>query len=120
MFPLSINVLLFYSFITYVNITGKCFMTDQIYQGNYLRIRCANQSDSWKKGSPEECRDLCANTTGCDKFTWIEKDDDWKDGINRCCLKNMTGIEKEVIQPKLNRISGPIPCGKVSSYFSEY
>ena len=88
----------------------KCFMQDKKYEGMPLSIQCQDQPKSWRTNSPEECLELCLNLTGCNGFTWIEKDTNWSDGKNRCCLKNITGEPNITATP--GRISGPIFCGK--------
>ena len=87
-------------------------MDGRKYDDNFLGIQCKNQNESWIKDSPEECGSLCENIEGCDKFTWIEKDNIWDGGENRCCLKNMTGKVNVSTTETSGRISGPIYCSK--------
>ena len=89
-------------------------MENKIYEGQYLKVKCEDQNETWRRFSPEMCKDLCSNEPGCNAFTWVENDTQWDQGKNRCCLKNITGEGK--IQNKPGRISGPIECGKLLCY----
>ena len=79
------------------------------YKGNDCFEDCDLQPDSWKRDSAYQCQLLCQEIVQCTEFTWISPGSEgrWKNGRNRCCLKNETNSQPEIVR---GRISGPKFC----------
>ena len=93
-------------------VLGSCFSENKKYHESNLRnVSCDYQPPEWKRNSPEECKELCRKTPNCYKFTWVKNAPNWKNGINRCCLKKRE--EGMILTKGIGRISGPEDCGKL-------
>ena len=86
-----------------------CFVQNVSYKGNDCFEDCDLQPDFWKRDSAYKCQLLCQEIDQCTEFTWISpgSEGSWKNGRNRCCLKNETSSKPEIVR---GRVSGPKFC----------
>ena len=93
-------------FFCFSDLGTRCYYNDKDYLGPNLNSFCSDKTDT-----VQQCKQLCQQTPGCDKFTYATDryNGRFGEGFGKsCCLKG-TSLTNE-LHDEADVVSGPKEC----------